>query len=92
MRKIQDHQIGSAMLIALAAERIGFMLPEEVVVGGRLVLLIVTGILAYLIRSLFGNTIQCVFVLCPFRGLLFFLIVAHKGSSFRFLIRTIKNE
>lgn len=82
--EIQDYQIRDARLISFAAERIGFMLPEQVIVGGGLIFFIVTGVLAYPCHPFFRNTVQCVFVFSAFGRLLPVFTITHRGNSFRF--------
>lgn len=67
----------AAQLIPFAAEGIGSVFPEQIVVRRRQILFVVTGILPDLSGSVAGNTVHCVFVFRPVSGVLLFFVFAH---------------
>lgn len=72
-------------LISFAAERVGSVLPEEVVVWCRQIFFIVEGFLTDLSGSLFGDAIFCVFVFCLVDICFVVFLIVHIGHSFPFL-------
>lgn len=74
MRKRAD---GAAQLIPLAAEGIGSVFPEQIVVRGWQIFFIVTGILPDLSGPVVGHAVHCVFVFRPVGGILFFFGFTH---------------
>lgn len=73
-------------LVALTAEGVGLIFPENIVVRRREVLLVVAGVLANLCAASFRDAVQRIFVFCLIRVFFFFLhcflISIHWGQDF----------
>lgn len=61
------------------------MFPELIVVRRGQILFVVAGILPDLRCPALGNTVHCIFVLCPVSGILFLSVLVHSEISFHFM-------